>query len=160
MLLDRGLETHGSTALQVAALMGHGEVARLLIREGADVSSPAVLYHLASHGLEDASMLVMERGADVNGMATRMRGAALHQAARTGHLKLVRVLLDRGANAQTRNHDGRTPLDVALRNDRKDVAELLHSHATSRKEMILIKNMRRDEPKDDLPPPYAMELTC
>lgn len=162
LLLEYGADVEsltpsGSTALQEAARMGHEEVARLLVKEGADVSPPMVLYSLAGHGLEDLSLLVVERGANVNGMAPRMSGTALHEAARTGLVELVRVLLDRGANAHMRDHEDRTPLDLALQNEHKDVAELLRSCTTSQKEknMIEEREMRSDEPEDDPPPPYT-----
>lgn len=37
----------------------------------------------------------------------------LHDAAANGHLKLARMLVERGADLRAKNSKGRTPLDVA-----------------------------------------------
>jgi ankyrin repeat protein len=41
------------------------------------------------------------------------RGAPLHEAAREGHLDIVKLLMDAGADARRPNADGKTPLDLA-----------------------------------------------
>ena len=41
------------------------------------------------------------------------RGSPLREAARKGHLDIVKRLLDAGADARRRNADGKTPLDLA-----------------------------------------------
>lgn len=156
LLLDSGADFRAVkdewTALFEASLHGCPEVVRVLVEAGADVSPPTVLYHLAGHGLEGVSMLVVgKKGVDVNGRTARMSGTALHQAAKTGLGGLVRVLLYRGADVRARDSDGRTPRDLALRSGHKDVIDLLSPGAGSWKE----KEKGDAEPEDDLPPPYT-----
>lgn len=42
------------------------------------------------------------------------RGAPLHEAAREGHLEIVKLLIEHGADINTRDTDGKTPRDLAL----------------------------------------------
>jgi ankyrin repeat protein len=46
-----------------------------------------------------------------------------------GHVEMARWLLAHGANVNGLNFDGKTPLRVALDNDRSDLAALLIDHA-------------------------------
>ncbi|MFO0808831.1 MAG: ankyrin repeat domain-containing protein [Gemmataceae bacterium] len=55
------------------------------------------------------------------------RTSALHEAARGGHVEVIRFLLDRGADASLRDGDGKTALDVATANNRDVVAAILRA---------------------------------
>ena len=46
-------------------------------------------------------------------------------AARNGHEAVVKLLLEKGAELETKNTDGRTPLSYAARNGHEAVVELL-----------------------------------
>ena len=50
---------------------------------------------------------------------------ALHLAAREGHLVVVKLLLDSGASARSRNDHGRVPLWYAAAEGRQEVLALL-----------------------------------
>ena len=52
---------------------------------------------------------------------------ALHEAAQIGSEKLVALLLDKGANPNSRSEDGRTPLSMARNANHTAVAKLLQS---------------------------------
>jgi hypothetical protein len=73
----------GATPLSDAALLGHLEVARLLI----------------------------ERGANVNA-ANRDGNTPLHVSAFMCRAEIVQLLLDHGGSLDTKNHRGETPIDV------------------------------------------------
>jgi ankyrin repeat protein len=64
-------------------------------------------------------------GADPNVAAGRFRGSVLSLAADSGHLRIVRLLLDAGASAGPTNPHSRSPLRAAVQEARRDVAELL-----------------------------------
>lgn len=71
----------------------------------------------------DSIRLMVELGFDVNALK---RTTALHQAAWSGHLEMVRLLIDLGANPQLRDTEhGGTPLDWARYNHQAAVAEFL-----------------------------------
>ncbi len=77
----------GATLLTVAALMGHTEIAALLIDHGADVDA---------------------KGKD--------GGTPLHAAAFLGRVETVKLLLEKGADVTIRSKVGSTPLDAAKTN--------------------------------------------
>ena len=52
----------------------------------------------------------------------------LHDASQSGHLKVVRLLLERGADSQARNRKGETPFEMASRKTYSEVAH--HSGST------------------------------
>jgi ankyrin repeat protein len=80
----------GFQALGLACFFGHYDTAEYLIRAGAPINSP-------SHN--------------------NLKVAALHSAAAGGHQKLVRMLLDHGADPNVREASGFTPLHAAAQND-------------------------------------------
>jgi hypothetical protein len=112
---ERQTAGDGMTALMLAAAAGRAEVAQeLLLRRrgvGAEVDHPdargwTALLHAASAGEVSTAQLLLERG----GTATARRAAkdgecAFTAAARSGHLHMLPVLLEGGAdvNQQTRN---------------------------------------------------------
>lgn len=119
------------TALQFAAFGGQLETAKLLLERGADVGAIAqtkfrntpLQIALLTGQLEVARLLVA-KGADVN--AKQAEGfTALHTAAELGSEPLIRLLLDAGADINAKAEDGRRPLDVALRDNRTEAADLL-----------------------------------
>lgn len=85
----------GTTALHKAARNGCRQVARTLIRAGADVNAA-----------QDGS-------------------TPLHVAARRGHWSVVELLVSHGADANTPDSDGDTALALAERGGHVDVAQLL-----------------------------------
>lgn len=113
----------GGTALHWAYFAGSQAVVEMLLRAGADptlrdsvlrctpkafsICAPAswgftakVRQRLA----EDASLVNVLDG----------RGAPLHEAAREGHLEIVKLLVAAGADTQLRTAEGKTALDFAL----------------------------------------------
>ncbi|MEC7232148.1 MAG: ankyrin repeat domain-containing protein, partial [Planctomycetota bacterium] len=65
-------------------------------------------------GLLNVVKLLVEKGAEVNGMANE-GGTPLHTAVYFGQKAVVYFLLERGAVAVIANNEGLTPLDVALK---------------------------------------------
>jgi ankyrin repeat protein len=52
----------------------------------------------------------------------------LHDAAYGGHREITELLLAKGADVNAKDGIGRTPLDVAIANDRTETANLLRKH--------------------------------
>lgn len=61
---------------------------------------------------------------DVNA-ADEMGEAALHKAAKNGHVIVCHVLIKRGARADIKNKDGKTAVDVARENNHHECVEYL-----------------------------------
>jgi ankyrin repeat protein len=84
-----------NTPLQVALLTSSREVAKVLLSKGAQVN------------------------------ATQAEGiTALHEAASSGDLEIVRMLLAAGADPLAKSSVG-TPIDVAVKNHHEEAAKLL-----------------------------------
>ena len=140
----------GSTALHGACYWGSVGAARILLDNGADARAATQDEFLQIHPLgcavaapdvpspsDDESIvlrlveLLLDRGADVN--ARRRDGmTALHSAAYRGHLRVIRRLIERGADATLRAHSnagphaGESPADTARAQGRVAAAELLY----------------------------------
>ncbi|MGO9568404.1 MAG: ankyrin repeat domain-containing protein [Desulfomonilaceae bacterium] len=66
-------------------------------------------------------------GADVN--AKDNHGwTALMEAAKTGHLDVVKLLLDEGADVNAKDNYGWTALKIAEEDGHKEIVELLKAH--------------------------------
>ena len=132
----------GSTPFMRAAKSGDAAVMRLLLQHGADPALTAkngtnALMLAAGLGWRDgnaaiptrdrgteaeaiaAITLCLELGLDVNAINDRGDTALHASVAGRGSDDIVRFLVQKGARLDTKNKQGRTPLDVAL-NSRKD----------------------------------------
>ncbi len=84
-----------------------------------------LLLAAASNNRLAAAHLLLDLGFDVNGMKSR---SALHEAAWAGHLEMVKLLIERGADPSIRDASHQaTPLDWARYSQRLSVAEFLES---------------------------------
>lgn len=107
-------------ALQAASAMGHKDIVKLLLDNGADINA-----HGGMHGsaLQAASVmghkniveLLLDRSADIYAQGG-LYGSSLNAAAYNGHLELLRLLIeDRFADRQSVDGEGRTALHLAAR---------------------------------------------
>jgi ankyrin repeat protein len=116
VLLDAGADPNGTdpldkqTALMWATAEGHLDIVSVLLAAGADPNLQARV-----------STLTARKNADFPSGGF----AALHWAARNGDEAMIRLLLDNGADINTKNGDGSTPMMLAIVNDRFDIAALL-----------------------------------
>eukprot|EP00438_Fugacium_kawagutii_P024359 Skav225970 [mRNA] locus=scaffold4916:21927:23667:- [translate_table: standard] len=129
-----------NTALHFAANFGRVEVLSALAAAGADVEKEGErpLHLAARNGHAGAVARLLELGAMV---APRdFEGdTPLHDAAEYGHVEVAKLLAAAKAPLDSRNRQGRgprwedlgwiceTPLDVAKRREKSDVAELLQA---------------------------------
>lgn len=75
---------------------------------------------------------LLRSGADVNEAGSEQGWTALNYAAGKGEVKLIRVLLDHGADLSKCGADERTPYMIALAAGRVDAARLLHDVESER----------------------------
>ena len=113
--------------LHDAAGAGDFETVKKLLDDGASVDEKTVatpLYFAAQNGHADVVALLIERGADVNGMSKF--GAALHISARRGHIHIMEILLQNGADPNIKGGDREsTPLHFAALSGSIDAARVL-----------------------------------
>jgi ankyrin repeat protein len=117
------------TPLHVSSHWGHVEVARVLLKHGADTEArdgdnSSSLEHGAVGGYVALAQLLLEHGADANAQDKKRR-TPLYWASETGQLAAAQLLLSHGADVTAQCQDNQTPLHRA-RNE--EVARLLLEH--------------------------------
>ncbi|KAF3942424.1 Inversin [Dactylella cylindrospora] len=121
----------GATPLSYALLSG-GEVVKLLFKDKSkehlkeEVFSE-LLSHAASRGQEDIVGLLIETDQVNINLKSGYPGSPLSSAAANGHEGVVRLLLKKGADIESRDDFKRTPLSRAVMNGHEGVVQLLLS---------------------------------
>ncbi|KAG6977985.1 Ankyrin repeat domain-containing protein 17 [Fusarium oxysporum f. sp. conglutinans] len=157
ILLDNGADmghrdyVYGQTPLSHAAAYGHREVVELLLSEGSDYddSSSGVtpLWLAIRGGHLDIAELLLQAGANPNASSIHTGEACLSHAASLGHIRAAYLLLDRGAEVDTRDKNGWTPLHHAVSQGRKKTIELLLGLLKSQELFKLKENLSKDKGK-------------
>ena len=136
LFLDRGAEP----AFGEAVALGDGERVRSLL-----AANPSLLLDFTPDGFTPAGLAIffrhpdlarelIERGADIHAAARNaQRVAPVHAAASVGDMASMRLLLERGADPNARQHLGYAPLHAAAANGDRATAELLVAHGANPK---------------------------
>lgn len=128
ILVENGAElnhltTRGGSALSLALYnMPHGNAQRCLeslLEAGADPSGDASLELAAGKGLKAYVERFIAAGADID------RGVPLIPAAISGHIDILRILIEAKADVNAKYATGETALSYAVFNGHADCAKLL-----------------------------------
>jgi ankyrin repeat protein len=135
------VDERGWTALHYAAEYSHEETATFLLGQGAQANSKAedgttpFMLACGSGQICVVKVLLQHMGGGLSSLGARAlqdtdeRGwTALHVAAYWGHEEIVNFLLGQGAQANSQDEHGRTPLMWACRQGRLGVLRLLLQH--------------------------------
>ncbi len=123
------LNARDESALMIAALRGHQDIAARLIKRGADVNKTgwAPLHYAASGGHLEIMSLLLENHAYID--AESPNGTTpLMMAAQYGSAPAVKLLLEAGADPLLKNQQGLTAIQFAQRASRNDSIELITSY--------------------------------
>jgi len=130
--------------LHVAIDCGRRDIALLLLERGADTETrgsvnQTALFKASSQGYADVVRSLIDRGADLNAIcesyddqhwngADFVHWTPLHVAIHKKHRDVVILLLERGADMETRNSDDQTALYMASTRECADIVRQLISH--------------------------------
>jgi uncharacterized protein len=129
--LARATAPDGFFPLGLAAFFGHSGAVRLLLERGADVEQAAMndMQVRAIHAASAAQSVAIVRDLLASGAepdSRQQRGyTALMEAAHSGNVDLLELLLSSGADRALTNDDGDTAHDLALAAGHLDVADRL-----------------------------------
>lgn len=116
----------GESALMIAALKGHTEMARKLVARGADINKTGwtPLHYAATSGNLELIRLFLEKSAYID--AESPNGTTpLMMAAHYGTPEAVKLLIEEGADPGLKNQLGLSAIDFAWRANRKEVADTI-----------------------------------
>jgi ankyrin repeat protein len=126
----------GESPLMMAALKGKPDVVRRLIERRAEVNKPGwtPLHYAATHPGENSVAVVrllLEHHAYIDAESPN-RSTPLMMAAHYGHPRVVRLLLEEGADPLLKNEQGLSAIDFAHRANRADAAEAIAAAVRAR----------------------------
>ncbi len=129
-------QRHGATALMAAAWGGHKEIVLVLLEKGADVNAVqedgnSALTEAAMKGNEDIVHILLENGANPNQInkqgltPTLLVIVAAKANFGGGHERMLKELINKGAEINARGYLGYTALIAAAEAGRADMVHLL-----------------------------------
>eukprot|EP00698_Gefionella_okellyi_P025068 TRINITY_DN9061_c0_g1_i1.p1 TRINITY_DN9061_c0_g1~~TRINITY_DN9061_c0_g1_i1.p1 ORF type:complete len:1129 (+),score=213.80 TRINITY_DN9061_c0_g1_i1:1076-4462(+) len=134
MLLKAGAsvdcrDADGNTPLHMAAEAGYAETCDLLIQFNARVRAQnskgaAPIHKAAGYGRLEVLKVLRDADAGCVHCITKKRVTPLHWAARNGHVKCARLLLESGADANAANQAGEKPMDVTSSPEMKELLRM------------------------------------
>jgi ankyrin repeat protein len=129
--LARGFSPDGFPVLALAAVFGHGDVAKYLQQKGGDVNAVSTnatgytaLTGAVASGHAEIVKWLIAIGANVN----YRYGAGyspLLTAAANGHMEIVKMLIENGADLRAKTSDGKGAAQIAEERGQKEVADYL-----------------------------------
>ena len=93
-----------------------------------DLDAIAELHAAVESGNFKAIQKCLDAGAPIDGVLGKTSYRVLHKAAKEGSIEMVKFLIERGAMVNPRAEYGWTPLDMAIKKNRKKVIELLRAN--------------------------------
>lgn len=138
-LLKRGANVRtkavdGCTPLHVASACCNEKIVKVLLKWGADVKDKTndnvtVLHLVCEKNNKLLINLFLEQDVDID-VRTNMDGStALHMLCKKGNEDGVAKLINKGANVDIKNFEGKTPLDVVCDNNLSDIAYIIADKA-------------------------------
>ena len=118
-LLESGANCHATDQYGIKRLVriaGSADAVKLLLENCPDISAEeetAVLFHAAWMGDVGIVEVLLDKGVSVNSAADQSGWNALMVAAEKGHFGVASLLVERGADINARNREGKTALMLA-----------------------------------------------
>ena len=118
------------TPLMLAAYNGHTSVVEFLYGKGADINAKdsggqTALFYTSKRSFYETAEFLVNSGAKVNVQSKKKGITALMIAATLDNVKMVRLLLDNGADPAIRDNFGKTAANYAEKRGHSTVANML-----------------------------------
>ena len=115
LLVEHGADVHqvnhgGSSLMESAAMTGRRDMVRWLVHNGLEVG----VIELSAIGDLDAVRSIVESDPSRLRLRDRRGLSALHHAANCGHVDVVKLLIEWGADIRATNRHGHEPLSIAV----------------------------------------------
>jgi len=125
-----GRNGNGEIPLHRASENGRLEAGKFLLNRAADIDVPSNFNHTALmlatlRGHAEFAQMLLERGASIDARGSDLDWTPLHWAAAGGRIDVVRLLLDRGADARVRENRGFTASELGSHLGYREIVELL-----------------------------------
>ena len=130
---DPKLQSPIGTALHIAVLVGQYQCAKQLLEFGVDPNAtageekatPLILAAELDHPSLTMIQLLIDHKADLNAALQKNGYTAMHRAASYNYAKVVKLLIDKGADINKVSNLGYAPLHMAASSGGKEVIEVL-----------------------------------
>ncbi|XP_013863189.1 cyclin-dependent kinase 4 inhibitor B [Austrofundulus limnaeus] len=117
--------------LTTAAAKGNTAGVEAVLLKGADVNGKNQFGRTALQvmmmGSSPVAQLLLQRGANPNVADSSTGNTPLHDAAQTGFLETVRLLVEAGAEPRVKDNNNRLPADVARQSGHTEVCAFLEA---------------------------------
>lgn len=120
----------GNPSLHFAALGGYADIIEILLENGADINAKddrgfTAIRFAVFRGFKDVVSLLADEGADVGEQNKEWGRSLLHTACLFNRINVVEILIAKGADIQTTNPEGLTPLHLASNHGHKELCGVL-----------------------------------
>ncbi len=133
LLLEKGADPNDSTENGIPVLgvaIGKPDIAKMLLEKGAKIHQLVPL-KAALAGDFETVRLVLKKGADINIKDANGVTLLMCASSKKGSIEFLKYLLEQGADARATTTDGRSALDIAIVDQRPDMAKLLRAKGAS-----------------------------
>jgi len=155
-------DENGFSALHYSCDEGNLKIVEILLKANCDCNirtndKKTPLHFTASRGYFDISKLLIENGAVLN-VYDNEKNTPLHYSSLNGHFELIKYFLGKLPQADTQNIYGKTPLDIAKKEEIKNCLKIYIENKDNMYHKIKIHNttettvknlMRNFSPKQD-----------
>ena len=147
------LRPSGATPLYIAAQNGHLEIVKLLVDKGAKLDAPRTdgktsLYAASQYEHLEIAKFLVEHGADIDAVCSKDGSTPFHVAVYNGDIRMVTMLLEKGANINKPLKNGKTPLETASCNGHTKIKQLIEQYKNA--EAVLLQDNAKIKQADSV----------